>query len=429
MSSSQDDASSSSSSSSIPKSQKPFPHNHITIPSQFRSMTAGAGAGLVSSIVTCPLDVVKTRMQAQAISKGAADYESVGVIVKNIWESRGFRGFYRGLGPTLAGYLPTWGIYFTVYDLVKDRLGAWAVDTDMPIAGTSAVHIIAAMTAGATGTCMTNPLWVVKTRFMAQAGLPADQARYRHTLEAIVDIYKNEGLGAFYKGLLPSLMGVSHVAVQFPLYEKAKTWADSSNGDMSGDHKSLSPSTILVCSAFSKMVASLATYPHEVLRTRIQIRKSARPSSSTAPPPTHLATSATAPGKASLPQGLAGRPVPPPNTAPLFIPSPIIAAGIPSGIPPLSANPVPDPSPASLARSAPAPSLDLPRISAPKPPWQFWHSPKEGGVVDTFLSIKRQDGWRGFYRGLSINLVRTVPSSAVTFLTYELIMRRLSLHS
>lgn len=98
----------------------------LFIPPQFHSMTAGAGAGLVSSIVTCPLDVVKTRLQAQAASVNHKDYQTVEMIIKDIWRSGGFRGFYRGLGPTLAGYLPTWGIYFTVYDMVKDKLGAWA---------------------------------------------------------------------------------------------------------------------------------------------------------------------------------------------------------------------------------------------------------------------------------------------------------------
>ncbi len=93
------------------------------IPKRFHSMTAGAGAGLVSSFVTCPLDVVKTRLQAQHTSRDAKHYEGVRLTIARIWKQAGFRGFYRGLGPTVAGYLPTWGIYFTVYDLVKDRLG------------------------------------------------------------------------------------------------------------------------------------------------------------------------------------------------------------------------------------------------------------------------------------------------------------------
>jgi solute carrier family 25 folate transporter 32 len=89
-------------------------------------MVAGAGAGLVSSIVTCPLDVVKTRLQAQHLARDAVGYEGVNGTIKRIYKTAGLKGFYRGLGPTLAGYLPTWGIYFTVYDMVKDRLGGMA---------------------------------------------------------------------------------------------------------------------------------------------------------------------------------------------------------------------------------------------------------------------------------------------------------------
>jgi hypothetical protein len=105
----------------------PHPRRKLlpNIPSNLHSMTAGAGAGLVSSFATCPLDVIKTRLQAQHVSRNEG-YEGVSATIKRIWQQSGVRGFYRGLGPTLGGYLPTWGIYFTVYDLVKDRLGSVA---------------------------------------------------------------------------------------------------------------------------------------------------------------------------------------------------------------------------------------------------------------------------------------------------------------
>ncbi|CAD6576329.1 MAG: hypothetical protein TREMPRED_001661 [Tremellales sp. Tagirdzhanova-0007] len=338
-------------------------------------MTAGAGAGLVSSFVTCPLDVVKTRLQAQHTSRDNKHYEGARLTVARIWRQAGFKGFYRGLGPTVTGYLPTWGIYFTVYDLVKDRFGSYARDGAHPQMEATAVHILAAMTAGATGTMMTNPLWVVKTRFMAQAILPSSSARYRHTVDAIYTIYRTEGFRAFYKGFLPSLIGVSHVAVQFPLYEKAKAWSDRG-----GDQSPLPPSTILVCSASSKMIASLVTYPHEVLRTRLQIRHSdtAPSRSPTLAPPSHVTTS-------------------------IHLYSPLVTGSNP---------------PSRVLSSEAAPLVTAAKRSV-------WARRKDG-VIDTFLEIKRQNGWKGFYRGLSINLVRTVPNSAVTMLTYELVMRSLS---
>jgi solute carrier family 25 folate transporter 32 len=43
---------------------------------------------------------------------------------------------------------------------------------------------------------------------------------------------------------------------------------------------------------------------------------------------------------------------------------------------------------------------------------------KPTGIVRTVRKIVTYEGWRGLYKGLSINLLRTVPNSAVTMLTY-----------
>lgn len=48
------------------------------------------------------------------------------------------------------------------------------------------------------------------------------EPRFRHTLDAFRIIYRTDGWRAFYRGLVPSLFGVTHVVVQFPLYERLK---------------------------------------------------------------------------------------------------------------------------------------------------------------------------------------------------------------
>ena len=99
---------------------------------------------------------------------------------------------YRGLGPTILGYLPTWAIYFAVYDGIKTRFGELPLGIDKPIPAKLSsserlypapsakgyqpivrehpwsLHILSAMIAGATSTICTNPLWVIKTRFMVR---------------------------------------------------------------------------------------------------------------------------------------------------------------------------------------------------------------------------------------------------------------------
>jgi len=62
--------------------------------------------------------------------------------VKQILIHDGLRGMYRGLGPTMLGYLPTWAIYFTVYDGIKTYLGRSPLDGPANPSGTSSLQIL-----------------------------------------------------------------------------------------------------------------------------------------------------------------------------------------------------------------------------------------------------------------------------------------------
>ncbi|KAF8749529.1 mitochondrial NAD transporter [Rhizoctonia solani] len=156
------------------------------------SAIAGAGAGLVSSVVTCPLDVIKTKLQAQSTVHGAHGYLGI----RGIKE---FEDSIEGLAHN-TGLSPTWAIYFAVYDETKKWLGDNARGDSSTEGNGSrqawATHLIAAMTAGASGTIATSPLWVIKTRFMTQ---PQDELQYRHTWDAFRTIYRTEGWKAFYR--------------------------------------------------------------------------------------------------------------------------------------------------------------------------------------------------------------------------------------
>jgi solute carrier family 25 folate transporter 32 len=84
--------------------------------------------------------------------------------------------------------------------------------------------------------------------------------RYAGTLDAFRRVWREEGFRAFYRGSGASVLGIVHVGIYFPLYEYLKVRLSSENNDFS----------VSLASGTSKFFATTLTYPHEVIRTRLQ---------------------------------------------------------------------------------------------------------------------------------------------------------------
>ncbi|OEL24528.1 Nicotinamide adenine dinucleotide transporter 1, chloroplastic [Dichanthelium oligosanthes] len=234
-------------------------HHHHHGPTSARGLlchaVAGASAGVVAATFVCPLDVIKTRFQVHGWPKLATGTIGGSVIIgslQQITQREGFRGMYRGLSPTVLALLPNWAVYFTVYEQLKSLLSSKDGSHQLSLGA----NVVAASCAGAATSIVTNPLWVVKTRFQTQ-GIRVGPILYKGTLAALRRIAHEEGIRGLY----------SHVAIQFPAYEKIKAYlAERDNTTV----EALSFGDVAVASSLAKVAASTMTYPHEVVRSRLQ---------------------------------------------------------------------------------------------------------------------------------------------------------------
>ncbi|TCD69048.1 hypothetical protein EIP91_008946 [Steccherinum ochraceum] len=264
----------------------------------WQHFVAGGVGGMCGAIVTSPFDVVKTRLQSSLFREKHTtlsiagngtltvphrtgllyNFVETGHILRDIYREESPRALFKGLGPTLVGVIPARSINFFAYGngkhVIANKFNHGEENTW--------VHLTAAACAGVVTGTATNPIWVVKTRLQLEAdgkhssrsSLSPDSsttarariAKSTNSWDMIQKIMREEGVRGFYKGLSASYLGVTEGTIQWTLYERLKKLTANTEGKGGA----MEWVGMIGSAGTAKCVASLITYPHEVIRTRLR---------------------------------------------------------------------------------------------------------------------------------------------------------------
>ncbi|KAI8049141.1 mitochondrial carrier domain-containing protein [Gilbertella persicaria] len=83
----------------------------------------GMVSGSIGATSVYPLNMIRTRLQAQGTPAHPYKYTSAWDAAKKTYTADGVRGFYKGLGPTLFKVVPSVSISYAVYEFSKRSLG------------------------------------------------------------------------------------------------------------------------------------------------------------------------------------------------------------------------------------------------------------------------------------------------------------------
>ncbi|RLN94867.1 hypothetical protein BBJ28_00011976 [Nothophytophthora sp. Chile5] len=212
-------------------------------PSNMQRALYGAIAGLIATMGTYPLEVVRTRMITQTTAPAVAHSQIRGVLqgIQLILEREGLRGLYRGGWSGVVGAIPFEGVQFGCYEYLKLTAcrHQWPAyrwpegKTEMD----GVDYFVCGSIAGALAQTVAYPFDTVKKRLQTQQvhlkvatvgpvpmeGGSASTLYYRGMCDCFRKVVRDEGLLALYRGTGPNLARiVPYAAVMFSTFEMTK---------------------------------------------------------------------------------------------------------------------------------------------------------------------------------------------------------------
>lgn len=207
-------------------------------------LLAGGTAGVISRTATAPLDRIKllfqvrspvrrreprntafhSRARAQVQSmpgSGAAagTYTSIGQAASKILREEGVLAFWKGNGANAVRVVPYSAAQLASNDLYKRLIARHLLQGQIPDGAPLPVawRLLAGACAGMTATALTHPLDTLRLRL----ALPGQ--KHQGLVTAFSTVVRTEGLGALYKGLVPTLIGIApYAAINFATYDSLK---------------------------------------------------------------------------------------------------------------------------------------------------------------------------------------------------------------
>ena len=148
---------------------------------------SGSISGIVASCTVYPLETIRTKITAQSNNNMYKNYLDC---VSKSYIKSGIQGFYKGNVLYTLGMIPYQGTNFLTYEYLKNNYEN--TNTNLLLFGSIA---------GFTSISCSYPFEIIKRRMQLSGEL--GNPTYKNTLHCLTHMYSQNGIRAFYAGLIP----------------------------------------------------------------------------------------------------------------------------------------------------------------------------------------------------------------------------------
>mmetsp|Transcript_7795 Transcript_7795/g.10961 ORF Transcript_7795/g.10961 Transcript_7795/m.10961 type:complete len:314 (-) Transcript_7795:184-1125(-) len=183
------------------------------------NMASGGLAGAGSLTVVYPLDYARTRL-ASDVGSGKREFSGLADCLVSTFKRSPF-ALYNGFGVSVIGIIPYRGVYFGMFDTLREKN---PYRNERNIVGLASKFGVAQFTAISAGYA-SYPFDTVRRRLQMQSNKPREEWIYKSTGDCFRKVLKNEGGGAFFKGAGANALRTVGSAMVLVLYDEIKIFA------------------------------------------------------------------------------------------------------------------------------------------------------------------------------------------------------------